>query len=101
MKKHRGTATHCNTLQHTATHCNTLQQSEGEEKQEEEGGKQEEEEGGAEADVIEPPSTYGGLEVLEIKVLQYTATHCNTLQQTLQHTLQHTAHCNTLGVGAF
>jgi len=61
--------------------------------QEEEG---EEGEGGGvmeASDVIEPPFTYGGMELLEIKVLQYTATqcktHCNTLHTATHWGMQH------------
>ena len=63
-------ATSCNAPKDTATRCNTLQ-----------------------------PTTMFLRNSEKSKLLQHTATHCNTLQHTATHcnTLQHTAtHCNTL-----
>ena len=70
----KGTATHCNTLQHTARHCNSVQRT------------------ATHRNVLQRTATH-------CNALQHPTTHCNTLQhpKTPCNTLQHPATpCNTL-----
>ena len=60
----RGTATHCNTLQHTATHCNTLQHTATH----------------CNAHTLDTVALLAIWPQRYCNALQRTATHCNTLQ---------------------
>jgi len=75
----RGTATHCNPLQHTATHCRTLQHT------------------AAHCSTLQHTATHCTLQhaAAHCNTLQHTAAHCHTLQRRLTAGVSRTRICSS------